>query len=120
MPIRGTRATAFRSRAAAAREPCRSRASVSCRALAQVPLFAPCSGDIIAMLAQRLQTVVYMPDELVIKEGLVGNSMYFIQQAAAPTPIVRLVLVHVLVHVPVPVPVPQPVPSLVPRCSSEW
>ena len=50
--------------------------------LSRVPLFATCQMDTIAMLAQRLQPVVYMPDEIVLKQGLVGSSMYFIEKAA--------------------------------------
>ena len=52
--------------------------------LARVPLFATCSPDTIAMLAQRLKPVVYMPDEIVLKQGLVGSSMYFIEKVTKP------------------------------------
>ena len=36
--------------------------------------------EVISSLAQQLQSLIILPDEVVIKEGCVGNSMYFIRR----------------------------------------
>ena len=48
----------------------------------QVPLFKACTSNVIALLVQRLTMVMYMPDEVIIKEGANGDSMFFIQGGA--------------------------------------
>jgi CRP-like cAMP-binding protein len=48
--------------------------------LKDVPLFYGCSNTVISALAQQLRTRLILPDEIVIKEGCVGNSMYFIRR----------------------------------------
>ena len=47
--------------------------------LRKVPFFLDASIDCVSAIAQRLESYVFMPDELIIKEGLVGTSMFFIE-----------------------------------------
>ena len=46
-------------------------------------LFRNCEPALIMLLAQKLKPVIYMPDELVIKEGWLGTTMYFVQRGQA-------------------------------------
>ena len=57
--------------------------------LMKVPLFKGTSESVISSLAQQLVTMIILPDEIVIKEGCVGNSMYFIRRG-----LVRIVKAH--------------------------
>ena len=58
---------------------------LSQRVAVQVPFFAECSPTVIAQLSQHLYSYICMPDELVVKQGCIGNSMYFIQVCSRPS-----------------------------------
>ena len=47
--------------------------------LRRVPFFAEREVSLDCISAQQLESYVFMPDELIIKEGLVGKSMFFIE-----------------------------------------
>ena len=48
--------------------------------LSCVPLFADCHVRVLAQLSLQLSVYVCLPDEVVIKQNCVGQSMYFIQR----------------------------------------
>ena len=59
--------------------------------LNEVPLFKGCSTSVISSLAQQLRTHLILPDEIVIKEGCVGNSMYLcVHGLLTPAPLASL------------------------------
>ena len=43
-------------------------------------LFSEAEWEAIVMIAQQLTPMLYMPNEVIVKEGLVGYSMYFIER----------------------------------------
>jgi len=47
--------------------------------LGSVPFFQELDYDGISMIAQRLESQIYMPDEIILKEGMLGRSMFFIE-----------------------------------------
>ena len=53
----------------------------NCRALvASVPFFANADTDFVNSIVTRLKYEVYQPGDIIIKEGTIGNKMYFIQE----------------------------------------
>jgi len=51
--------------------------------LKKVPLFEPLPSTVIGALASKLETKLYMPNEFVVREGVIGSSMYLIQRGCA-------------------------------------
>ena len=54
--------------------------SIHCLDAAQVPLFESLPLSVIGAPATKLQAKMYMPDEYIVREGIIGASMYFIQR----------------------------------------
>ncbi|CAL4084769.1 unnamed protein product [Meganyctiphanes norvegica] len=53
----------------------------NCRALvASVPFFANADARFVTDVVTKLQYEVYQPGDIIIKEGTIGNKMYFIQE----------------------------------------
>nr|XP_046912889.1 potassium/sodium hyperpolarization-activated cyclic nucleotide-gated channel 1-like [Dermatophagoides farinae] len=53
----------------------------NCRALvASVPFFANADTDFVNSIVTRLKYEVFQPGDIIIKEGTIGNKMYFIQE----------------------------------------
>ncbi len=53
----------------------------NCRALvASVPFFANADTDFVNSIVTKLKYEVYQPGDIIIKEGTIGNKMYFIQE----------------------------------------
>lgn len=53
----------------------------NCRSLvASVPFFAKADPDFVNAVVTKLKYEVYQPGDIIIKEGTIGNKMYFIQE----------------------------------------
>ncbi|VDP70497.1 unnamed protein product [Schistosoma mattheei] len=53
----------------------------NCRALvAAVPFFTYADQDFVSEVVTKLKFEVFQPGDLIIKEGTIGNKMYFIQE----------------------------------------
>jgi CRP-like cAMP-binding protein len=48
----------------------------------QVPMFAHTDPSFVISLVQRLHSIVYLPDDVILKAGDVGETMYFICEGA--------------------------------------
>ena len=53
----------------------------NCRSLvASVPFFAKADIDFVNAVVTKLKYEVFQPGDIIIKEGTIGNKMYFIQE----------------------------------------
>ncbi|XP_034246961.1 potassium/sodium hyperpolarization-activated cyclic nucleotide-gated channel 2 isoform X4 [Thrips palmi] len=53
----------------------------NCRSLvASVPFFANADGNFVSDVVTKLRYEVFQPGDIIIKEGTIGNKMYFIQE----------------------------------------
>lgn len=53
----------------------------NCRSLvASVPFFAKADPDFVNAVVTKLKYEVFQPGDIIIKEGTIGNKMYFIQE----------------------------------------
>lgn len=48
--------------------------------VASVPFFAKADIDFVNAVVTKLKYEVYQPGDIIIKEGTIGNKMYFIQE----------------------------------------
>lgn len=48
--------------------------------MASVPFFAKADPDFVNAVVTKLKYEVYQPGDIIIKEGTIGNKMYFIQE----------------------------------------
>ena len=48
-----------------------------------MPLFYDLDVNELAWIIQKLKTTIYLPDDFIIREGEIGNEMYFIMNGIA-------------------------------------